>query len=69
MVFNLRSDDDHIKLGQLLKTCNLVISGSEAKRVINDGYVKVNGEICTMRGKKIYKGDIVSFEENEVKVI
>lgn len=43
-------------------------SGVEAKIVITDGLVKVNGEIETRRGKKLYDGDIVSFEENEIKI-
>ena len=59
---------DHIKLGQVLKAAGLVESGVEAKIVIKDGLVKVNGEIETRRGKKLYDGDIVSFEENEIKI-
>lgn len=59
--------DDFIKLGQLLKAADLVGSGAEAKLVINDGRVKVNGETCLMRGKKIYGGDVVSFEGKEIK--
>ena len=46
-----------IKLDSLLKLADLVSSGGEAKMVIQDGLVKVNGEICTMRGKKLYPGD------------
>lgn len=61
--------DDFIKLGQLLKAANLVGSGVEAKFVIKDGLVKVNGEIDTRRGKKIVVGDIVEFDGNSIKVI
>lgn len=61
--------DDFIKLGQLLKAANLVGSGVEAKFVIQDGLVKVNGEIDTRRGKKIVVGDIVEFDGNSIKVI
>jgi len=61
--------DEFIKLGQALKAANLVESGAEAKEVIQDGYVEVNGEICTQRGKKLVAGDIVSFEGNEIKII
>ena len=56
MDFKLREEDEFIKLGQLMKACNLVSSGSEAKIVINEGLVKVNDEICDMRGKKIHRG-------------
>ena len=61
--------DEFIKLGQALKVVNLVESGAEAKEVIQDGLVKVNGEVCTMRGKKLIDGDIVSFEGNENKIV
>ena len=64
---NLR--DEFIKLGQAIKAANLVESGAEAKEVIQDGYVKVNGEVCTQRGKKLVAGDIVSFEGNEIKIV
>ena len=56
--------DDFIKLGQALKLANLVASGVDAKFVVQDGLVKVNGEVCTMRGKKLVDGDEVSFEGN-----
>ena len=51
-----------IKLDSLLKLADLVSSGGEAKMVIQDGLVKVNGEVCTMRGKKLYPGDRFTFE-------
>lgn len=57
---------DFIKLDSLLKFAALVGTGGEAKYVIAEGMVKVNGEVCTMRGKKIYPGDKVSFAENEL---
>ena len=69
MRFELREGDEYIKLGQLLKACNLVYSGSEAKTVINEGLVKVNGDVCTMRGKKIYRGYKVIFDEKEVDIV
>ncbi len=53
--------DEFIKLGQALKLAGLVGSGVEAKEVIADGEVKVNGEVETRRGKKLYKGDTVEF--------
>ena len=60
---------EFIKLDALLKFASLVGSGGEAKMLIQDGQVKVNGEICTMRGKKIRPGDVVSVDGNEVKVL
>lgn len=61
--------DDFIKLGQLLKLASLVSSGVEAKVVIQDGLVKVNGEVETRRGKKIYPQDVVEYNGQEVTVI
>ncbi len=52
---------EYIKLESFLKLCNAVSSGGEAKMLIQDGYVKVNGEECTMRGKKLRQGDKVFF--------
>lgn len=51
---------EFIKLDALLKFSSLVSSGGEAKNLIQDGLVLVNGEVCTMRGKKIRSGDTVS---------
>ena len=59
---------EYIKLGQLLKATGLVGSGSEAKEVIAGGEVSVNGEICTMRGRKIVSGDSVEFGGETVSV-
>ncbi len=53
---------EFIKLDALLKYAALVGSGGEAKTVIADGLVGVNGETCTMRGKKLYPGDRVDFQ-------
>ena len=61
--------DDYIKLGQLLKLANMVSSGVEAKIVIQNGEVKVNGEIDTRRGKKIYTNDVVEYKGQQVTVI
>lgn len=52
---------EYIKLQDALKFANVVYSGGEAKTVIVDGMVKVNGEVCTMRGKKLRPGDRVEF--------
>ena len=60
--------DDFIKLGQALKAVGFVESGVDAKFVINDGLVKVNGSIETQRGKKLYAGDVVEFDGNTIKI-
>ena len=60
--------EEFIKLGQALKATGLVESGVEAKEVIQDGLVQVNGEVDTRRGKKLYDGDVVSFDGVEVKI-
>ncbi|MGN0579899.1 MAG: RNA-binding S4 domain-containing protein [Ruminococcus sp.] len=59
---------EFIKLDALLKFSGLADTGGEAKLMIQNGEVKVNGEICTMRGKKIRSGDTVSTGGNEVTV-
>lgn len=64
----VRIKDEFIKLGQVLKLAGLVESGVDAKLVIQDGLVKVNGEIDTRRGRKIVAGDIVEYQGNKVKV-
>ena len=61
--------DDFIKLGQLLKLANMVSSGVEAKIVIQNGEVKVYGEIDTRRGKKIYPNDVVEYKGQQGTVI
>ena len=59
---------EFIKLQDLLKLANLVGTGGEAKIVIQEGEVSVNGEVCTMRGKKIRPGDMVAFDGKELTV-
>ena len=66
--FKLRAGEDFIRLGQVLKAVGFVDSGVEAKEVIQDGQVKVNGETELRRGRKLYKGDIVSYEGREIKI-
>jgi ribosome-associated protein len=61
--------EEYIKLGQVIKAAGFVEDGVEAKYVIQDGLVKVNGEIDTRRGRKLFDGDIVSYEGKEIKVI
>lgn len=57
---------EFIKLQDLLKFANLVETGGEAKERIQGGEVRVNGEVCTMRGKKIRPGDVVVFDGQEL---
>ena len=59
---------EFIKLQDLLKLANLVGTGGEAKIVIQNGDVSVNGEVCMMRGKKIRPGDTVAFDGKELTV-
>ena len=56
---------DFIKLESAMKYANAIESGGMAKAVIQDGLVTVNGEVCTMRGKKLYPGDKFSFQGRE----
>ena len=60
--------DEFIKLGQALKAAGLVESGVEAKEVIQDGLVTVNGEVDTRRGRKLYPGDVAGFDGQEIKI-
>lgn len=60
--------EEFIKLGQALKAAGFVESGVDAKLVITDGLVKVNGETEFRRGRKLYEGDIVSFEGQEIRI-
>ena len=64
----IRIRDEFIKLGQALKLAGVVEDGVEAKFVIQDGLVKVNGEVDTRRGRKLYEGDVIYFDGNEIKV-
>ena len=61
--------DEFIKLGQALKAANLVEDGVEAKYVIQDGLVTVNGEVDTRRGRKLSDGDVVSYDGQEIKIV
>ena len=60
--------DDFIKLGQVLKLASVVQEKKKKKYVIQEGKVKVNGEVDLRRGRKIYPGDIVTFGDNEITV-
>ena len=61
--------EEFIKLGQALKACGLVESGVDAKIAIQNGLVKVNGEVEIQRGKKLYDGDLVDFQGEVIKIV
>jgi len=65
----IRVREDHIKLGQALKASNLVEMGSDAKEVIRNGEVFVNGEIELRRGRKLYPGDIVEYNGDSIDIL
>ena len=60
--------DEYIKLGQAMKLSGMVSSGVEAKIVIKDGQVTVNGEVELQRGKKLYHGDVVSYNGETITI-
>ena len=64
----IKLKDEFIKLGQALKAVGAVESGVEAKEVIQEGLVLVNGEIDTRRGRKLYEGDLVEFDGIQIKI-
>ena len=64
----IKLKEDYIKLGQALKAAGLVDSGVEAKFVIQDGLVFVNGDVELQRGKKLVDGDMIEFDGNQVKI-
>ena len=68
MMENIIITTEFIKLQDLLKFANMVSTGGEAKIIIQEGEVKVNGEVCTMRGKKIRPGDLVELGDVQLTV-
>ena len=64
----IRIRDEFIKLGQAMKLAGLADEGAEAKAVIQEGLVKVNGETETRRGRKLYDGDVISFRGREAVI-
>ena len=69
IIVNIREDEEFIKLGQALKKASVVGSGVEAKIVIQDGLVELNGEVEVQRGKKLYDGDVVSYNGETIKIV
>lgn len=68
-VEEIKLRDEYIKLGQALKAAGLVESGVDAKIVISEGEVKVNDVVEYQRGKKLHHGDIVTFDNQSVKIV
>ena len=65
----IKIKEDFIRLDSAMKLGNMVVTGGHAKIVIQNGEVKVNGEICTMRGKKLRAGDKVEFENSGFVIV
>ena len=59
---------EYIKLQDLLKLANAVETGGEAKDCVQSGEVQVNGEVCTMRGKKCRAGDVIELDGQSVEI-
>lgn len=64
----IKLKEEYIKLGQALKAAGLVESGVDAKFAVQDGLVKVNGQVEIQRGKKLVEGDIVEYDGNSIKI-
>lgn len=69
IIVQIREEDEFIKLGQALKKASMVGSGVEAKMLISEGLVKLNGEVEMRRGKKLYDGDVVSCEGETIRIV
>ena len=65
---SLRDGEEFIKLGQAMKKAGLEESGVDAKMDIKEGLVKVNGEVETRRGRKLYEGDVFEYEGSQVEI-
>ncbi len=66
---DIEINEEFIRLDNLLKFAGIVDTGGQAKFIIQNGEVLVNGEVCTMRGKKMRNGDTAQFENKFVKVV
>jgi len=67
-MFTINLRDDFIKLGQALKAAGLVESGVDAKYAVQEGLVKVNGQVETQRGKKLTDGDVVEYDGEQIQI-
>jgi ribosome-associated protein len=66
---NIREEEDFIRLGQALKKAGVVGSGVEAKMLIQNGFVQVNGKEENQRGKKLRDGDIVTLDQETIRIV
>ena len=66
---SIRENDEFIKLGQAMKKAGLVDSGVDAKMVIQDGQVTVNGQVEVQRGKKLHDGDVVTYDGETIQIV
>ncbi len=66
---NIEINKEFVTLSQMMKMASVVQSGGEAKQIILEGLVTVNNEICTQRGKKLFKGDIIEFDKQQYVII
>ena len=64
----IQISDEYIKLGQALKLANMVSSGVDAKFLVQDGQVKVNGEVDTRRGRKLHDGDVIQYNGKKIRI-
>ena len=65
-MLELKKESEYIKLDQFLKLADIASTGGHAKYLIQEGVVKVNGEVETRRGKKLVPGDVVEVEGNQI---
>lgn len=68
ITISIRENEEYIKLGQALKKAGLVDSGVDAKMVIQDGLVELNGQVELQRGKKLYGGEVITYNGESVKI-
>ena len=68
-MIDIKINTEFIKLDAFMKFSGMVYTGGDAKGFVQDGSVKVNGEVCTMRGKKLRPGDVVSFNGDDFRVV
>lgn len=68
IIVSIRENEEYIKLGQALKKAGLVDSGVDAKMVIQDGLVELNGQVELQRGKKLYGGEVITYNGESVKI-
>ena len=68
-MIDIKINTEFIKLDAFMKFAGMVYTGGDAKGFVQDGSVKVNGEVCTMRGKYLHPGDVVSFNGDDFRVV